>query len=173
VRKPFGRGIPVPDEVLTRAGLARRDRVLAHTATDDGCWLLGTRDALVIVEPVETIRVAWEQVETADWDREESRLKVAEVGDFGRPRPVHVFTIPEPGSLLPMIRERVTASIVLQRRVPVVGKRGLTVVARRPPHGTGEVTWAYELDEGIDPDDPAVREAAATGLRDARDELGG
>ena len=50
-----------------------------------------------------------------------------------------------------MVRERVTASVVLQRRVVVRGKQGLFVVARRAPNGDGAITWAYELDAGSTP----------------------
>jgi hypothetical protein len=158
--------------VRERAGLVRGDRVLAHAAADDGSWLLGTRDALVVVEPVETITIPWERVETADWDQDADRLRVVQVVDFGLVRPVHVFAVPEPGSLLAMIRERVTASVLLQRRVPVSGRKGVLVIARRPPRGRGEITWALEFDPGVDPDDPLVREAAAAGLRTVQDELG-
>lgn len=172
MRKWFGRGVTVPDEVSARAGLGRGEAVLARAATNDGTWLLGTRDALVIVEPVETIRIPWERVETADWDRDESRLRVAEVGEFGQVRPVHVFSVPDPGLLLQMIRERVTASVLIQRRVVVSDRRGLMVIARRPPRGQTEITWAYEFDAGVDPEDPAVQEAAASGLRAAQEELG-
>jgi hypothetical protein len=162
----------VPAEVLERSGL-RGSRVLARASTDEGSWLLGTRDELVIVEPLETLRVPWERVEAADWDRDLERLRVSEVGEFGRPRPVHVFTVPDPGLLLQLVRERVTASVLLQRRVVVSGRSGLLVIARRPPRGRGAITWAYELDAGVDPDDPAVQQAAAAGLRAAQDELGG
>jgi hypothetical protein len=182
VRNPFRRGASVPAEVSARAGLDRGDAVLAAALADDGTWLLGTRDALVLVGdgdvPVTHTtgggvqRIPWERVETADWDRDESRLRVTEVGDFGQQRPVHVLTVPDAGLLLPMVRERVTASVVLQRRVPVHGRRGLTVIARRPPRGRGEVTWAYEFDAGVDPGEPEVVRAAAEGLRDAQEELG-
>lgn len=172
MRNPFARGDAVPAEVVERAALPRSDKVLASAASTDGCWLLGTRDALVIVEPLETIRLPWERVETADWDRDEERLRVAEVGEFGQVRPVHTFTVPDPGLLLAMVRERVTASVLLQRRVTVSGKRGLTVIARRPPRGRGEIIWACEYDAGVDPDDPAVRRAADEAVRSARDELG-
>jgi hypothetical protein len=172
VRNIFRRGTPVPGEVAERAGLRRGDKVLAAAASTDGTWLLGTRDALLVVEPAETMRIPWERVETADWDRERDRLRVAEVADFGQVRPVHHYAVPDPGLLLPMVRERVTASVLLQRRVEVSGKRGLKVIARRPPHGTGEIVWSYDFDAGVDPDDPAVQEVAARGLRAAQDELG-
>ena len=82
------------------------------------------------------------------------------------------MTLSEPGRLLELVRERVTASVVLQRRVVVLGEKGLLVIARRPPRGDGEITWAYEFDRGVDPEDPTVMEAAKDGLRCAEEELG-
>jgi hypothetical protein len=74
--------------------------------------------------------------------------------------------------MLEMIRERVTASVLLQRRVPVSGRLGVDVVARRPPHRDGTITWVYTYDAGLDPDDPAVQEAARAGVQAVVDELG-
>ncbi len=172
MRAPFRRVAPPPADVLSRAGLARGDKVLAHTVTTDGTWLLGTRDELLVVgERVD--RIAWEQVETADWDRDEERLRVAEVGEFGRPRTVHEVRIADPGRLLQLVRERVTASVLLQRRISLPGSRkGLMVVARRSPHRGGEISWAVEYDVGVDPADPAVEQAAEAALRGAREEVG-
>jgi hypothetical protein len=168
----FGCGPRPPAEAVQRARLGRGEKVLAHAEAGDGSWLLGTRDAFLVVSATGATRIPWEQVETADWDRDTDRLRVAEVGEFGEPRPVHTFGIAQPGDLLQLIRERVTASVVLQRRVEIRDGAGLTILARRPSRGTGEITWAYELDPGLDPADPEVREAAAAGLRAARDELG-
>ena len=169
----FARAAPLPDEVRRRAHLPRGERVLARAAAPDGTWLLGTRDALVLVEPATTIRLPWEQVEHAEWDRDTDRLRVVEVGRFRRPQPTHSFTVPDPGSLLELVRERVTASVLLQRRVRVRGRQGLLVVARRPPRGGTDVTWSWEPDPGLDPDDPEVHEAADRAIREAQDELGG
>ena len=172
MRNPFSRGPKPPADVVARAALGRGDTVLASARTADDTWLLGTRTALVVVLDEGTVRIPWEQVETADWDRDEELLRVAEVGEFGVERPVHVFTLSDPVRLLQMIRERVTASVVLQRRVVVSGRRGLSVVGRRAPRGDGEISWAYEFDRGVDPSDPAVRAAAEEGLRAAQAEVG-
>ena len=186
---PFKRGERVPGTVVARAGLAKGERVRAAARTADGTWLLGTAAALVVVppvvepvepppdvEPVETPpgveTIPWEQVEQADWDRDSARLRVTGVGEFGKVRPVHQFTITEPGLLLPMVRERVTASVVLQRRVTVSGRKGFFVVGRRSPTGAGEIGWAYEFDVGVEPDDPEVRRLAEAALRAAEEELG-
>lgn len=179
MRRPFARDTVAPAEVVARAELGG-EKVLAATEARDGTWLLATRSSLVIVssrvvEPVETPRVVaipWQQVESADWSRDDDRLRVSEVGEYGEPRPVHELHLDDPGKLLPMVRERVTASVVLQRRVVVRDKQGLFVVARRAPNGASAITWAYELDAGLDPDDPEVRRLAELGLRAAAEELG-
>ena len=70
---------------------------------------------------------------------------------------MHEVRIADPGRLLQLVRERVTASVLLQRRVSLPGSRkGLMVVARRSPHRGGEISWAVEYDVGVDPADPAV-----------------
>ena len=61
---------------------------------------------------------------------------------------------------------------MLQRHVPLAGRRGLRVIARRAPRGDRPLAWFYEYDEGVDPDDPAVRAAAEAALAAARDEVG-
>lgn len=172
MRRPFARRTRLPAEVLRRAALPRGVRVLAWASSDDGPWLLGTRDALVLVDTDETLSIPWERVEAADWERDEDLLRITEVGEFGRSRPVHAFIVPDPGHLLPLVRERVTASVLLQRRVVTGRGRGVLVIARRPPRGSGEITWAFEFDAGVDPEDPAVARAAEEGLRAAQDELG-
>jgi hypothetical protein len=173
-RNPFKRSVHVPASVVATAPLDSGEKVLAGTPTRDGSWLLGTRDALVVTASDSTAgtRIPWQRVERADWDRDEERLRVNEVGEFGKVRPEYVFEIDEPGLLLELIRERVTASVVLQRHVAVEGRKGLFVIARRAPRGDGEIAWAYEFDAGVDPEDPAVMAAARRGLDAAAEELG-
>ena len=149
------------------------EKVLAWAESSSGAVVAGTRDALYVASPgsAET-RLPWEQVEAADWNRDSSRLRISEVGQWGEQRIEHALTIEEPGFLLELIRERVTASVVLQRHVPLTGRRGLRVIARRAPRGDRPMAWFYEYDEGIDPDDPFVRAAAEAALAAARDEVG-
>jgi len=184
---PLRRAPNVPADVLARVSLGRGDKVLAAAVADDGTWLLGTRDALLVVplQPSGSASAAvesgsaalgsvlpWQRIETVDWDRDAGRLTVAEVGDFGQVRPSYSFEIDDPGLLAQLVRERVTASVVLQRRVAVAGGKGLNVVARRAPRSRGSITWAYEFDPGVDPDDPEVTQAARRGLESAAEELG-
>jgi hypothetical protein len=148
-----------------------RERVLASATTDAGV-VTGTRDALYLPTADGPLRLPWEQVESADWDREAEVLRVTEVGSWGQVRPEHRVALAEPGRLLQLVRERVTASVVLQRHVPISGSRGVRIIARRPASGPREVSWFFEYDEGIDPDDPLVDLAAQEALLAAQGEVG-
>ena len=147
-------------------------RPLAFAETTDGTWLIGTRTALVVVAG-DLVAIPWEHLEGADWDRDESRLRFTEIGRFGEPRPSYSFTLPEvePAGLLQLIRERVSASVVLQRGQLVSGKRGFKVIGRRSPAG-GPISWMVEYDEGVDPDDQAVATAVDAVLAQARADVG-
>ncbi len=155
--------------------VAAGEKLLAWAEADAGVLVAGTRDALYVARsgagPADT-RIPWELVEAADWDKDTAVLRVTEVGSWGERRPEHRFTIAEPGRLLELVRERVTASVVLQRHVPLTGRRGLRVIARRAPRGDRPLTWFFEYDEGVDPADPSVRAAAEAALAAARDEVG-
>lgn len=169
IRARLGRWRPerVPE------GVAPGERVLAWCRSADATVLAGTRDALHLVSgDGATTRIPWEDVEAADWDADTGLLRLSEVGSWGEQRPEHSFAIAAPGRLLELVRERVTASVVLQRHVPVAGRRGLRVIARRAPRGDRPLRWVYEYDAGVDPDDPRVRELAAQALAQARDEVG-
>jgi hypothetical protein len=148
--------------------VAPGERVLAWTEATTGEVLAGTREALYLGGT----RLAWEDVEAADWDRETEVFRVVEVGTWGEVRGEHRFVIGEPRRLLELVRERVTASVLLVRHVPIEGQRGLRVIARRSPTGDRGVRWLYEYDAGIDPGDPVVRLAAENALADARSEVG-
>jgi hypothetical protein len=148
--------------------LSTGERPLASTRAEDGSTVAGTRDALHLGD----LQIPWEQIEKADWDADTTTLTVTEVGTWGEPRRIHRLVVTDPGRVLELVRERVTASVVLQRFVAVQGRRGLFVIARRAPRGDQPVQWVYEFQEGVDPDDPAVRHAAEAALEQARQDVG-
>jgi hypothetical protein len=147
--------------------VGRGERLLAWTTAGDGVVLAGTRDAVYL----DGTRLPWEQVEAADWDRESEVFRLSEVGSWGEQRREHAYVVGEPGRFLQLVRERVTASVVLQRHVPVRGSAGLRVIARRAPRG-GPIAWFVDYDEGVDPEDPEVRSLVAPALAGARAEVG-
>ena len=148
--------------------VAPGEKLLAWATAESGEVVAGTRDAIYLGDT----RLPWEEVEAADWDRDTSLLRLSEVGEWGAQRVEHDVKIDEPGRLLELVRERVTASVILQRHVTLEHRRGLRVIARRAPRGDRPIAWFFEYDEGIDPDDPEVRELARAALASARDEVG-
>lgn len=146
------------------------ERLLA-SCESDSAQLGGTRNALYLVDET-TTRIPWDQIEAADWNEQSGTFRVSEVGRWGEQRRQHTFHIEEPQRLLELVRERVTASIVLQRHVPIDGRRGVRVIGRRAPVGNGDINWFYEYDEGIDPASPEVHEAASAALARARSDVG-
>ena len=151
--------------------LGRGESELARADSDAGL-VVGTRDALYVPTSVGHLRVPWEQVEKADWDIEAEVLRVREVGTWGETRPEYLLALSDAGRLLDLVRERVTATVLLQRHVALEDGRGLRVIARRAPSGQREVTWLFDYDPGVDPGDPLVARAAESALAAARDEVG-
>lgn len=152
--------------------VASGERLLAwaEVATADGDVrriVGGTRDALYLPE-----RLPWEQIATATWDKEAAALHVVEVGRFGQERAVHRLPLRAAERLLQLVRERVTASMALQRHVALGPDGGVRVLARRAPGGRGEVSWFVDYDTAIDPTDPVVVARVRQALEAARDELG-
>ena len=153
--------------------VAAGERLLAWAPLAGGGWVAGTRDALYLPAG----RLPWEEIQAADWDSEQTRLHVSEVGTWGERRAQHALTLVESAAaetdrLLQLVRERVTASVLISRHVPIEGRRGVRVIGRRAPSGRSDVQWAYEYDAGIDPDDPFVQTAADDALAAAKADVG-
>lgn len=161
-------------EALAIIDPARHERLLAWAAVADGGWLLGTDQALYLPagNAASARRLAWEEIERADWQGDDNRLVVVETADWGQPELSTTVSLGEPGRLPELVQERVTRSVVYSRFTAIDGRRGLTVVGRRSPIGVGAVAWSWLLSPGLDPDDPVVAEAAEQALAAARSEVG-
>ena len=153
------------------ASLARGERLLAWAETTDGALVGGSRDALHLPDR-EPVRLPWEEIATAEWDTDERELRVVEVGTYGQPQPDHRYALHDPDRLLSLVRERVTASIVVQRHVPVRGQRGVRVLGRRAPGGQAPIAWFVEYDDALDPADPDVATVVDEALAAARGDVG-
>lgn len=138
------------------------ERVLAEAEAPDGV-VAGTRAALYLADR----RIPWEQVDAASWNSEAGVLTVTETAPWGEPQPVHRIPLTDAARLLELVRERVTATVVLQRSFD----HG-QVLARRSPTGSQEITWFVRYDPGADPADPAVAAATDAALAQARADVG-
>ncbi|MFY0407262.1 hypothetical protein [Solicola sp. PLA-1-18] len=162
----------VPGDVLAALHTEPGERALASARDADGGWLVGTDRALHRTDGDGWAVHPWESLEGASWNREDGELVVVEIAEFGEVEPRHVHRIEAPGRLLELVRERVTASIVARRAVPVRRGFDLQVVVRRSPTRTGDTTYSFVLDPGLEPDDDDVRAAVRRGVAEVRQDLG-
>ncbi|HET6989558.1 MAG TPA: hypothetical protein VFI00_23220 [Kribbella sp.] len=161
--------------IASRRSSGAKDDILAAVQLTDGHWVAGTRAAVYLpIDASDALRrVGWEKIERAGWDSEASVLNIFETTDFGTPLRATELKVDDPGRFGQLLRERVDASIVVQRHVPLAGKRGVRIIGRRNPASTdAAVTWNLVLDKGLEPDQPGVLDAANAALREVREEFG-
>jgi hypothetical protein len=167
------RRLSLPRDVVARLELAPGERPLAWALGAGGRWYVGTDRALHLDDGAGFSSLPWEEIERADWNSDTERLAVVPVTAWGEPEKRVEVSLEQPGQLLELVRERVTKSVVINVYAAVRGRRGLSVIGRRSPSGDGQVTWAYVLAAGLDPDDPEVRDVASRTLSEAEAELTG
>ncbi|WP_237706785.1 hypothetical protein [Kribbella flavida] len=139
----------------------------------DGTWVAGTRAAVYLPDGDKLRRVGWEAIERAAWDSEASVLHVFETTAFGTPLRATDLAVDDPGRFGQLLRERIDASVLVQRHVPLVGKKGVRIVGRRnPAEADAPVAWNFVLDKGLEPDRPGLIEQAEAALRSVREEFG-
>ena len=162
----------VDAEVASQLSTETGERLLAATRDANGRQIVGSDRALYVPVDGGWHRMPWQRIDQATWDRETEALVVIEVADYGQPQPRYEFAVPEPGQLLEFVRERVTASVLLTRYVPLPDGEELQVIARRAPVADSEVDWFVRLGDTLDPSDPSVVRLVEQALADAQDELG-
>jgi hypothetical protein len=161
-----------PAEVVRALPLTSGESVLASAQDGDGRWYVGTARALLLPLDDGWHRLPWESIDRAAWDRDTERLVVVETADFGEVQPTYRAWLPNPERLLRLVRERITASVVVKVFEPVRGKRGITVSGRRSPHSDDPPQWSVLVDPGLDESSEDVRAAARRALAAAESQLG-
>ncbi|WBQ03045.1 hypothetical protein [Kribbella sp. CA-293567] len=161
--------------IASRHSPGGKEDILAAVQLLDGSWVAGGRAALYL--PTETDgtvrRVGWEKIERAGWDSEESVLRVYETTAFGTPLRSTELKVEDPGRFGQLLRERIDASVLIQRHVVLSGKKGVRVVGRRnPSEPDAQVHWNFVLDKGLEPSQPGVVDGAEAALAAVRDEFG-
>jgi hypothetical protein len=144
--------------------LARGERVLASATTRGGSYVVVTSTALHLPTAAGGfVRLPWEQIEQARW--ENGRLSVHEPGGE------HQVGLPEPGSVPEAVRERVTATIVVDHPARLPGGARVRIAGRRAIGGD-RVRWSFTFEPGLDPSDPGLRAEAEQVLEDLRRQTG-
>ena len=175
---PAGRRLPRGTPAAVRSVVAPGERVLAWAYDRGGRVVVASTLAVYVPDPEgdgrgdaagdgargdEPVRLPYEQVASATWD--EPTLDVTTVGPRRRR---FVLDLDEPGLVPVIVRDRVTASIVVTEHVSLVGSAGARVTARRSPAGDAEVTWHVVFDAGLDAADPGLRAAADAAIDQLR-----
>ena len=142
--------------------LLPRERALVAVQDEAGSWVAATDRALVTADR----RLDWVDVGHAQWLDEDFVLVVEPLDPVA---PALRVALPEPGRLPETVHERVMASIVVSRRVPVPGG-SVRVVGRTG--GDGELRWQVVADRGVDATAPDVRREADAAVAALRAELG-
>lgn len=151
-----------------RASLApgQANRVLAWAGTADQRWVVLAADALWLGAGDGWSHVGWHEIERGGWNAETEQLRwQTYAGGRG------AVVLPDPARVPEVFRERVAASLVLERFVPVTpgSDRGVIVSARRPC-GTGSIAWHATLTRGVSWRTPGVRALADDALARLRHE---
>jgi hypothetical protein len=152
--------------VKGRLELRPKEKVLAWVDDGSGRVVIASETALHLQRtPPAYSRFGWEQVERASYDS--GTLTVVLTPELGSA----TLRIPvgERRELPVVVRDRVTASVLVNRFVPLRGDAGVRIVGRRQENG--EVIWRSELDAAL-ADDAAAQGEAAIALAEVRAEVG-
>ncbi len=142
-------------------------RAAAWGETPNGGAVIATKDGLIIEGDPPTV-LPWHCIDQAVWEEPAFAIRHRDPvsGSSARLR----LELARPGKLPPVVRDRVTRSVLVSRRVPLVGELGAVLAARRDSKGA--VNWTVVFDPGLDPADPELQQRARDALEDLRRSLG-
>lgn len=147
--------------------LENGERALASAASAAGS-VVATDRRLLVPTADGYHSIGWDRVDRAAWDGDAEVLVVAESAPLGSPRRDHRLRVEDPRRLLDVVREQVTASVVLTRHVPIDGSLGVRVTGRRRRDG---IAWLVAVDEGLRLEDPAIRRLVDAAVASVRAEV--
>jgi hypothetical protein len=151
-------------------GLDKGERLIAWARAADGSDVAASDRALRAVGPAGRLRLDWHEIAEATW--REGVLRVVEGRvEPGRGPRWHTWLLDDPGLLPDAVRDRVTASIVVNQHVRLVGRAGVRILGRRAA-GADDLVWTLRFDAGLDPADPQLRALADAELASLRAQLG-
>ena len=146
----------------------RPARILAWApVVDDGLVLLSPAVVSVLRDD-DWRHVGWHEIERGGWNAETEQLRwQTYAGARG------AVALPDPARVPEVFKERVDASIVFERFVPLGGSgdRGVIVSGRRDlAQGPTEISWHATLTRGVTWRTPGVRELADAAMVELRRE---
>lgn len=108
----------------------------------------------------------WHEIESGGWNSETRRISFrAYDGRRG------LIDLAEPARLPELFRERVAASLVVEKFIPVDGNRGVTISGRRDlGDSAAPITWHSTLTRGVTWQTEGIRDLADRALEQVRTE---
>jgi hypothetical protein len=137
----------------------------------------GEAEAVEIVPGEEAwVHLGWHEIERGGWDEETNRLAWSryadsDAGATSRDIETEGLELTEPGRLPEVFRERVAASIVLEKFVPIRNGRGVLISGRRDlADGQLSIDWHSSLQRGLTWQTEGVRAATDAAIAQVRTE---
>jgi hypothetical protein len=153
--------------VREQLDLRPRERVLAWADDGSGRPVVASESALHLQRtPPQYSRIGWEQVERVTYDSGVLVVTLVPQLDSATLR----VRVGDERDLPVVIRDRVTASVLVDRFVPLDEEAGVRIVGRRAADGT--VTWRGDLDPALT-GRPDLEGAVESALAEIRSEVEG
>jgi hypothetical protein len=93
--------------------------------------------------------IGWHEIERGSWNAELRRLTWVRYAAPGEAPARGSLELIKPGRMPELFRERILATIAVEKFVPLSGERGVTVTARRDLGRGGAVSWHGTLTRGL------------------------
>lgn len=148
----------------------RPARILAWARTSTGFCIAGPAALSYEEEEEDWKHVGWHEIERGSWNAELRRLSWVLHAVPGEPSPRGSLELVEPGKLPELFRERILATIAVEKFIPLVGERGVTITARRDLGGSDAVAWHSTLTRGLSWQTDGVRAAVDQAMEQVRTE---
>jgi hypothetical protein len=167
------RGLPRAIYESWRSSLAaqpdRPARILAWARSSTG-YCIASPTALSYGDEAGWTHIGWHEIERGGWNAELRKLSWVLHAAPGKPSPRGSLELLEPGRLPELFRERISATIAIERFVPLLGERGVTISARRDLGASGTVAWHSTLTRGLSWETDGVRAAVDQAMEQLRTE---
>jgi len=151
--------------VASLGGPARNSaRILVWARTAEG-YCIGSPARFSYGDEMGWTHLGWHEIEHGTWNSETAVLSWTRHGG-GR----GAVQLTQPGRMPELFRERIAATIALERFVPLAGDRGVTITARRNLDDAGSICWHSTLTRGLTWQTEGVREAVDEAMARLRGE---
>ena len=138
-------------------GLVRGDRPLAWATDEAGRHIVATEQSLILQRnPPAYEHIGWESIDRVSYA--DGVMSLTLVPDPAGPAASLRVPVGDARELPVAVRDRVTASIVVNQHLPLQGRKGLRVVARRRA-GETDLRWGFVFDPGLEVDDHLLSRA--------------